>query len=234
MKSRSLLVCLLLAVPALAPGASKEIKELQRDVALLQQQIKDLQRSQDEKFAAVTGARPPVHRSRQPRQYQRGRHHKHDRKEPARPDRQGGHPGGGPLDARQRNGRRPAHAKPGGRRPDRPAEPHAGPVDRHQQRHQSDSAAPGRASGPTRPGRRGVLFGRAPDVGGDHVQCGAPGLRGRQVRSGFPGVRRLSEVLRQHELRSQRAVLYRDDSLRAGQLRNRGQGIRHGAGKVPG
>jgi len=54
MKSRSLLVCLLLAVPALAPGASKEIMELQRDVALLQQQIKDLQRSQDEKFAAVT------------------------------------------------------------------------------------------------------------------------------------------------------------------------------------
>ena len=53
MKSRSLLVCLLLAVPALAPGASKEIQELQRDVALLQQQIKDLQRSQDEKFAAV-------------------------------------------------------------------------------------------------------------------------------------------------------------------------------------
>ena len=53
MKSRSLLVCLLLAVPALAPGASKEIMELQRDVALLQQQIKDLQRSQDEKFAAL-------------------------------------------------------------------------------------------------------------------------------------------------------------------------------------
>ena len=54
MKSRSFLVCLLLALPLLAPGASKEIQELQRDVALLQQQIKDLQRSQDEKFAAVT------------------------------------------------------------------------------------------------------------------------------------------------------------------------------------
>ena len=54
MKSRSLLVCLLLAVPTLGLGASKEIQELQRDVALLQQQIKDLQRSQDEKFAAVT------------------------------------------------------------------------------------------------------------------------------------------------------------------------------------
>ena len=53
MKSRSLVVCLLLAVPVLAPAASKEIQELQRDVALLQQQIKDLQRSQDEKFAAV-------------------------------------------------------------------------------------------------------------------------------------------------------------------------------------
>ena len=54
MKSRSLLVCLLIAVPVLAPAASKEILELQRDIAQLQQQIKDLQRSQDEKFAAVT------------------------------------------------------------------------------------------------------------------------------------------------------------------------------------
>jgi len=54
MKSRSLLICLLLAIPAVAPGASKEILELQRDIAQLQQQIKDLQRSQDEKFAAVT------------------------------------------------------------------------------------------------------------------------------------------------------------------------------------
>jgi tol-pal system protein YbgF len=53
MKSRSLLVCLLLAVPALAPGASKEILELQRDVAQLQQQIKDLQKSQDEKFTTL-------------------------------------------------------------------------------------------------------------------------------------------------------------------------------------
>ena len=56
MKSRSLLVCLLLAVPILAPAASKEIQELQRDVALLQQQIKDLQRSQDEKLAAILEA----------------------------------------------------------------------------------------------------------------------------------------------------------------------------------
>ena len=56
MKSRSLLICLLLAMPAAAPGASKEILELQRDIAQLQQQIKDLQRSQDEKFAAVTVA----------------------------------------------------------------------------------------------------------------------------------------------------------------------------------
>ena len=54
MKSRSLLICVALAVPMLASAASKEIQELQRDVALLQQQIKDLQRSQDEKFAAVT------------------------------------------------------------------------------------------------------------------------------------------------------------------------------------
>ncbi len=54
MKARILLVCVLLAAPAFAPAASKEIQELQRDIALLQQQIKDLQRSQDEKFASVT------------------------------------------------------------------------------------------------------------------------------------------------------------------------------------
>ena len=54
MKSGSLLICVLLAAPVLSPAASKEIQELQRDVALLQQQIKDLQRSQDEKFATVT------------------------------------------------------------------------------------------------------------------------------------------------------------------------------------
>src|ERR1039457_4600206 len=56
MKPRSLLVCLLLAVPVLAPAASKEIQELQRDVALLQQQLKDLQRSQDEKLAVILDA----------------------------------------------------------------------------------------------------------------------------------------------------------------------------------
>jgi len=32
---------------------SKEIQELQRDLAQLQQQVRDLQRSQDEKFAAL-------------------------------------------------------------------------------------------------------------------------------------------------------------------------------------
>ena len=54
MTFRSLLVCVLLAAPALAPGANREIQDLQRDVGLLQQQIKDLQKSQDEKFATVT------------------------------------------------------------------------------------------------------------------------------------------------------------------------------------
>ena len=54
MKSRSLLICLLLALPASAPGASKEILELQRDIAQLQQQIKELQSSQNEKFSALT------------------------------------------------------------------------------------------------------------------------------------------------------------------------------------
>src|SRR3954453_12948090 len=53
MKFSSLLVCILLAAPALAPGANREIQELQRDIGLLQQQIKDLQRSQDEKLTAA-------------------------------------------------------------------------------------------------------------------------------------------------------------------------------------
>ena len=56
MKPRSLLVCLLLAVPILAPAASKEILELQRDVSLLRDQIKEFQRSQDDKLAAILEA----------------------------------------------------------------------------------------------------------------------------------------------------------------------------------
>jgi tol-pal system protein YbgF len=56
MKSRSLLVCLLLAVPVLAPAANKDIEELRRDIGLLQQDIKALQKAQDEKFAALLEA----------------------------------------------------------------------------------------------------------------------------------------------------------------------------------
>jgi len=48
------LVCVLLAAPTLSFAASREIQELQRDVSLLQQQIRDLQRAQDEKFSALT------------------------------------------------------------------------------------------------------------------------------------------------------------------------------------
>jgi len=40
----------------LAPGANKEIEALNRDINLLQQQVKDLQKSQDEKFAALLEA----------------------------------------------------------------------------------------------------------------------------------------------------------------------------------
>src|SRR5581483_88544 len=45
---------LMLLVPAIAPAVSKEMQELMRDVALLQQQVKDLQQAQDTKFAALT------------------------------------------------------------------------------------------------------------------------------------------------------------------------------------
>jgi tol-pal system protein YbgF len=42
-----------LIFPSLAFGASKEIVELQRDLALLQEQVRTLQRSQDEKLSAI-------------------------------------------------------------------------------------------------------------------------------------------------------------------------------------
>lgn len=48
------LMPLFLLIPAIAPAISKEMQELMRDVALLQQQVKDLQQSQDTKFAALT------------------------------------------------------------------------------------------------------------------------------------------------------------------------------------
>lgn len=53
MKLRAFVVCLLVAAPVLAPGANKEIQDLQRDVAILQQAIKDLQKSQDDKLSAL-------------------------------------------------------------------------------------------------------------------------------------------------------------------------------------
>jgi tol-pal system protein YbgF len=43
----------LLICPSLTFAASKEIVELQRDLALLQDQVRSLQRSQDEKFSAI-------------------------------------------------------------------------------------------------------------------------------------------------------------------------------------
>jgi tol-pal system protein YbgF len=47
------LIPVLLICPALAHAASREIVELQRDVALLQDQVRTLQRSQDEKLGAI-------------------------------------------------------------------------------------------------------------------------------------------------------------------------------------
>jgi polyhydroxyalkanoate synthesis regulator phasin len=49
---RTLLPALLIC-PSLTFAASKEIVELSRDVALLQEQVRSLQRSQDEKFSAI-------------------------------------------------------------------------------------------------------------------------------------------------------------------------------------
>jgi len=52
MKLLRVLLIGVLTLPV-APAASKEILELQRDVALLQQQVKDLQSSQDQKIASL-------------------------------------------------------------------------------------------------------------------------------------------------------------------------------------
>src|SRR5579871_3746225 len=53
MKLWRLLVPVVLIFPALAPAASREILELQRDVALLQEQLRVLKSSQDEKLGAI-------------------------------------------------------------------------------------------------------------------------------------------------------------------------------------
>jgi len=50
----SVLALGILAIPVNAPSASREIQELQRDVGLLQEQVKSLQNSQNEKLAALT------------------------------------------------------------------------------------------------------------------------------------------------------------------------------------
>ena len=199
MKSRSLLVCLLLAVPALAPGASKEIQELQRDIALLQQQIKDLQTVAGREVRGPHGAGAAVDRGRQRGQYQRRGDHQQHRKEPARPDRQGRHPrawASPPASTRWAANCAPS---PGSRRSHRADEPPAGPVDRYQQRHQSDAAPP--AAPPPQPGQPGGTASASdvpPMPATRHVQRRAAATTQRQVRSGRPGVHRLSEVLRQH------------------------------------
>src|SRR5579864_7678770 len=54
MKSRSLSILALLALPVMAPAASREIQELQRDVGMLQDQVKNLQKSQDDRMMALT------------------------------------------------------------------------------------------------------------------------------------------------------------------------------------
>lgn len=54
MKLRYLGVLALLLAPSFAFAASREIQELQRDVGLLQDQVKALQSSQDQKLAALT------------------------------------------------------------------------------------------------------------------------------------------------------------------------------------
>jgi hypothetical protein len=52
---RRLCVLILAAAPVVSfAAASKEMQELQRDVALLQEQVRQLQQSQDKQLAAIT------------------------------------------------------------------------------------------------------------------------------------------------------------------------------------
>jgi tol-pal system protein YbgF len=53
MKFRRLFISVLFAFPVVCPAASKEIVELQRDVAQLQDQVRNLQRAFDEKMSAM-------------------------------------------------------------------------------------------------------------------------------------------------------------------------------------
>ncbi len=53
MKRIALLIAALMLFPAFAPAANRDMIELQRDVAQLQDQVRDLQRSFDERFAAL-------------------------------------------------------------------------------------------------------------------------------------------------------------------------------------
>ena len=53
MRRTGLLIAILVLCPAFAPAANREMIELQRDVAQLQDQVRDLQRSFDEKLAAL-------------------------------------------------------------------------------------------------------------------------------------------------------------------------------------
>jgi TolA-binding protein len=52
--SAALLATVITIAPLRAPAASKEIQELQRDIAQLQEQMKQLQQAQDKNFAAIT------------------------------------------------------------------------------------------------------------------------------------------------------------------------------------
>jgi X-X-X-Leu-X-X-Gly heptad repeat protein len=51
---RRLLLCVVIAAPALLFAQKQQLQELQRDVGLLQQQVKDLKEAQDKQLAALT------------------------------------------------------------------------------------------------------------------------------------------------------------------------------------
>ena len=54
MLQRGLLVSILFLAPASSFAASREIQELQRDLAQLQEMVRTLQQNQNERFAALT------------------------------------------------------------------------------------------------------------------------------------------------------------------------------------
>jgi TolA-binding protein len=225
MKSRSLLVCLLLAIPVLAPAASKEIQELQRDVALLQQQIKDLQRSQDEKLAAILeAARSAVDAANRANTSVAVITSNLDKNLRDQTDKVATPVVGLSTRLNEMGGelRTLSQAVSDLTALMSRLQTQLTDISNAIKVIQQPAAAP-----PAQPGQPGQPVAAASDVPPMPAETMYNAARQDYISGKY-------DLAVQYRLRSQRAVLHRHGSFCARRLRNRGQGIRHGAGKVPG